>query len=386
MIKKTICYIPILLLTTGQWSPANETPITSSIKTTQTATESFDKKNHKKVSIKKLPWTFFKRHKGKVVFLSAIAAALIYRYFSHTHTGLSEVIHLSNRLLWGVDTRQGTREYMEDRHVTPVTFLDPSNHALEYTISAVFDGHGGDKAATLASKQLISTFNKTPGYGIKERLIKTFDDLNKTIINSGIKDGTTASVCLIVRDKSSGKKTLYTAHAGDSRISVKINHNTPWFSRDHKESDSMERKRLNENGISCEGGYARLSNGNGLNVTRGLGDKIFKEASPQGFISTPDVKEFDITGKTAAIIIGSDGLYDALEKWQKPFEDILRDMQQYTSQEQMTNAAQKLTNLADMHNKTLEQFTHRNKAGTARTVSGQSDNITALPIVVPANP
>lgn len=197
-------------------------------------------------------------------------------------------------LEWGLSARQGDRPYMEDAYHVSVT--------NSKAFFGIFDGHGGKEAANYAAKYLQANIERS----IKENdiiagIVKGFEITDKQILNSGVKSGTTAIIASIVGDK------LYLAWVGDSWATVIRNDSIIYATEDHKPDYAAEKKRIESVGghVSLEGVW-RI---NGLAVSRALGDKPIKDATPGAVISAPSVHTLTIKPGDI-IIVACDGLED----------------------------------------------------------------------------
>ena len=197
-------------------------------------------------------------------------------------------------LEWGVSARQGDRPYMEDAYHVAVT----SSKAL----FGIFDGHGGKEAADYAAKYLPANIKRSiTDDDIPQAMVKGFEATDKQILNSGITSGTTAIIAYIIGDK------LYLGWVGDSWATVIRNGSIIYATEDHKPDQMTEKDRIVSAGgrISLEGVW-RV---NGLAMSRSLGDKPIKDATPGAVISTPSVHTLRIKPGDI-IVVACDGLED----------------------------------------------------------------------------
>jgi protein phosphatase 2C family protein 2/3 len=125
------------------------------------------------------------------------------------------------------------------------------------------------------------------------------------------------------------RNLLTVAHIGDSKACImKIGSNgeilPEWLTVDHKPNMPNELKRIQENGGSLTYLHGnkpyirgadflrRLQNREHpkqLNYSRAFGGKDLK---PYGLSAEPDINHFEIAGDDKLVLIGSDGLWDAL--------------------------------------------------------------------------
>lgn len=69
-------------------------------------------------------------------------------------------VNLGGRVMYGASGMQGYRPEMEDQHTCAVSIPGLDGHAF----FAVYDGHGGDKAAILSEKALLPTIQQQAQY------------------------------------------------------------------------------------------------------------------------------------------------------------------------------------------------------------------------------
>ncbi len=221
-----------------------------------------------------------------------------------------------NCIHFGVSMRQNKRDHMEDRAFR-CRYEDGS------VMFGVCDGHGGKEAAEYASQHIPKNFENSTKERTEDGLIEAFEKTDKDFLKKKINDGSTAVVCLIREED--GKQVLYIANTGDSRLVWCRKYQHGWFerfvlfkgrygvkyveTRDHKPSDPLEKKRINDAGGEVKiWGVPRVC---GLAVSRAIGDLRIKNINPKWVIPTPDVRRFEIT-KDDYIILASDGLWDRI--------------------------------------------------------------------------
>jgi integrin-linked kinase-associated serine/threonine phosphatase 2C len=193
---------------------------------------------------------------------------------------------------------------------------------------AVYDGHGvkGRDAAEGLRKEirrrLISDRSKISKFIKKESVEKYFTNAFKSIqkkltnTNDYELSGTCAVCVLIIEPK------LYVINLGDSRAVLgAINKKSGKkiaieMSIDHKPSRQDETQRIVKSGGEVSdklAGAIRVFRKNddvpGLAVSRSIGDIVAHEC---GVIAEPEVIERDLEAEDAFIVIGSDGVWDAM--------------------------------------------------------------------------
>jgi serine/threonine protein phosphatase PrpC len=215
---------------------------------------------------------------------------------------------------------------MEDRHVTVNslwTQLGTPRAAEDYPRAgffAVYDGHGGVRAARVAetmlhnelTKQLFS-LGRSVGEDeelVHEAIVSAFARTEAEVVACATKrpgmvweDGCTACGVLLLGDR------LYSANLGDSRAVLCRGVSALALTRDHKPGDPAERQR-----IQRAGGFVRTVAGidrvmGDLSVSRALGDLEYK---PHIVSAVPDVVSHVLVDIDAFIIIACDGLWDVL--------------------------------------------------------------------------
>jgi serine/threonine protein phosphatase PrpC len=228
------------------------------------------------------------------------------------------------KIEWGLSSRQGKRNSMEEGHLHEM--MSPSSGLF-----AVFDGHAGSEAATIAEHEFAAIFQKNlNGKKIEKSFEKTFTDLD-AVIQQKTEAGTTAMVAYVNNNK------ITFAWAGDTRALLFVPGEGEFAgeglirlfeSEDHKPipgSDEYERlQKVFGSKIKDwvkEKGVWRLG---GLAVSRSLGDKPYKEKlkAPEALIAMPEVgAEYPFKSGSVAII-ACDGLWDVLSN--NEIEELLR--------------------------------------------------------------
>ena len=224
------------------------------------------------------------------------------------------------------------------------------------SLYAVFDGHGGGMVSETAKNTFADHFFALLGEGsLRESWFNTFQATEESYRALDLKEETGGSKRLEGREGSTcnaafirGNK-LSTANAGDSRcVLCQKNGSAIAMSTDHKPTDAAEYIRLQENGFKVvRGRIYRIDTGKGgLNLSRALGDFHYENGVP----FTPDVYFKTLTEEDELLILGTDGLWDAMTN-QEACKVARR-------QKNMDRAAAELTRVALMN--------------------GSSDNITAI--------
>ena len=184
-------------------------------------------------------------------------------------------------------------------------------------IFAVFDGHGGARAAKLLARQLPGALQKAHdakragehdgGLILAASAARdAFADIDGRILSQGWDDGSCACVALL---SSSGRR-LQLLQVGDCNAMI-VSRDTAGaptlLCRSHRPTEAAEAARLQAAGtlISATG---RIG---GLAVCRAFGDRELKESLPSGsLISEPEVSAHALSPVDALLILGCDGLWD----------------------------------------------------------------------------
>ncbi|CAE7899283.1 unnamed protein product [Symbiodinium sp. KB8] len=186
-----------------------------------------------------------------------------------------------------------------------------------YTCLAVFDGHGGDKAATLAQSHLPKQLNEhlqrtadkeqaaIDAFHAVEELMHEELAGEASMLPSGTSSGTVACVALF-RDKE-----VILVNLGDCRAVVCESSKVATTTKDHSpDKNKMEKQRLNDSGVSVESGYVDGK----VQVSRALGDLTGKTGHKiRGLMCTPDVTIIEVKDTTEFLILATDGIWDGIQ-------------------------------------------------------------------------
>ncbi|XP_059167936.1 LOW QUALITY PROTEIN: protein phosphatase 1L-like [Physella acuta] len=214
---------------------------------------------------------------------------------------------------------QGRRKTMEDR-------FNSISHNFEnnYSVYAVFDGHGGEFAAEYIEEQLFCSIRKEFTQGS----FQNDPDLVKQVLTSVIRTVDAQLVCLS-RDRMdlSGSTGIIVfqkgnhitvANIGDSRaVMCDTKGNVVALSTDHKPSDPKEQQRIvDAGGFVTFNGVWRVAGV--LATSRAFGDYPLKQ---RRFVTVePEFRVYDIQeSKPHFIILATDGLWDVFSN-----EDAVR--------------------------------------------------------------
>jgi serine/threonine protein phosphatase PrpC len=216
---------------------------------------------------------------------------------------------------------QGWRNSHEDAH-----FMQQEKDSWSHF--GVLDGHGGTKAARLASAELPKRlFQATKGRkGVQgvgvEKVKDAFLDTDawlKERMNNGKEDSGSTCVTAGVRRQGDGKFACFIANAGDSRgILVRRKDRVVVASEDHKPDRADEKERINAAGgrVSEEGpeNCARLDGS--LAVSRSFADFQYKQddklkPSEQKVSCVPELY-FNTLDAGDIVLLACDGIFDVM--------------------------------------------------------------------------
>lgn len=226
-----------------------------------------------------------------------------------------EVQTLENLMRMAHADTIGRRPMMEDASRIELQYFDSSS----FVLLELFDGHGGRSSSTMSSNMLHTILYDNLRFyemktqlhecffedGVANALTVSFLDMNDTLRQSGVFDGTTALVVLYHRPTD----TMFFANAGDTRA-VLVSSRTGLAMRmtvDHVPVLPEETDRIRKMGgfVSPEG----RTNGM-LAVSRALGDSVLYpivSAEPHIAIVHNVRRDF------SHLIMACDGLWDVLD-------------------------------------------------------------------------
>ena len=219
----------------------------------------------------------------------------------------SKVAHAAGRSSWfGSSSIQGRRPSQEDRCFARERM--PGGCSF----FAVYDGHGGDRAARFATDVMCERFVNSAAFkklDIVKALKQAFHQTETEFLNiagrEGLRDGTTAIVAVVQED------TLTVAHVGDSRGVLCRGGKAVVLTEDHKPDLEPEKRRIEALGgfVSFIGCWRAMGI---LAMSRAIGDLFLKP-----YVSAePDVRAMPIVAADEFIVLASDGVYDVLNNEQ----------------------------------------------------------------------
>ncbi|MGI8563943.1 MAG: PP2C family serine/threonine-protein phosphatase [Candidatus Dormibacter sp.] len=195
------------------------------------------------------------------------------------------------RLTVAVAEAQGARGSMEDRHQLRLT----SDGAW----GAIFDGHGGARAAELAAAEAAQLLpNLSPGDALRRLAELTAQE--------------TSGACAVAFRLQADR--LEVANLGDCELALVRSGGIETLTKVHRLSDRDERQRVLAAGAAIEGPYVvDPRTGDGVMPTRVLGDQPYHHL---GVSSEPD--ECATQFSEGWLIAACDGLWDVLDPAELP--------------------------------------------------------------------
>ena len=183
----------------------------------------------------------------------------------------------------------------------------------ECSFFAVYDGHGGDRAASFAKDTMHQHLVKSSGFKANDMisaLRQAFQETEREFLNiagrESLRDGTTA-VCAVVQ-RGAKEDTLTVAHVGDSRGVLCRAGCAMAITEDHKPELEPEKARIEGLGgfVSFIGCWRAMGI---LAMSRAIGDLFLKP-----YVSAePDVSSIALRLDDEFIVIASDGIFDVFD-------------------------------------------------------------------------
>ena len=207
-------------------------------------------------------------------------------------------------------TEKGNRPYQEDRHATLA-----GSGAVDSSLYAVFDGHGGSRAAHFCKENMLryavadESFAKEPSRALSDAFVRCDAEFSQIARAKMLSDGTTACVASV------HNRRVIVANAGDSRaIIVQSGGRALCMSDDHKPDRADEERRIRSlGGKVVHWGRWRVEGV--LAVSRAIGD-----VSLQPYVTcVPEVVERALSSEDEYLVLASDGVWDVMHN-----EDVAR--------------------------------------------------------------
>lgn len=214
----------------------------------------------------------------------------------------------------------GHRDEMEDGYIFADNFLQKRG----CTYFAVYDGHGGRGCVDYVLEYLHLNLTNELGAAtehlvahhdkVRDALTRAFSVTDQQVLQHGIHtSGCTACSCLVLKDETTAKRTLYTAHVGDARAVIARGGRGDRLTSmsDHKATDPEEKKRVLDAGGTV---YNERVNGQ-LAISRAFGDHQLKAPFlTQSVVSnSPDITVLELTEEDNFVIVACDGLWDVMD-------------------------------------------------------------------------
>ncbi|EEF34068.1 probable protein phosphatase 2C 25 isoform X1 [Ricinus communis] len=213
---------------------------------------------------------------------------------------ISEVMEVEEDC-YSVYCKRGKRGHMEDRFSASVNF----NGVSKQGFFGVYDGHGGANAADFACKNLEKNvmdevLNRCDNNGIEMAIRNGYLSTDKEFLNQSDSGGACCVTAMIY------KGDLVVSNAGDCRAVISRGGVAEALTSDHQPSRLDERDRIQSLGGYVDYCHGRWRIQGSLAVTRGIGDKHFKEF----VIAEPETQILRINPDCEFLILASDGLWD----------------------------------------------------------------------------
>ncbi|KAE8769845.1 putative protein phosphatase 2C 32 [Hordeum vulgare] len=209
------------------------------------------------------------------------------------------------------------RVEMEDRHVAAVALGGDRAQAL----FAVFDGHGGKRAAEFAADNMPRIVaeeleRSTRGGGgagraavegaVRRAYLRTDEEFSSSS-NSKNREQAGGGACCVTALLRDGGRQLVVSGAGDCRAVLSRAGRAEALTDDHRASRQDERDRIEalKGGLvlNCRGTWRVQGS---LAVTRGIGDAHLKP----WVVAEPETTTVDVGADCELLILASDGLWD----------------------------------------------------------------------------
>ncbi len=188
----------------------------------------------------------------------------------------------------------GGRLEMEDEHVLEVDSASPLR-----VVGAVFDGHGGSAVARLAAGRFPALFRASLPEGPEAAMRAAYEGLQREA--AGLRGGAVAATFYVDGPR------ITVANAGDAHIVNVSGAEATRFTEEHRITNKTELERVVDAGARIWGPYVCVPEGDGLMVTRSLGDFEFQRV---GLLSDPVVSTRPL--EPGFLVAACDGLWDVM--------------------------------------------------------------------------
>jgi len=199
----------------------------------------------------------------------------------------------------------GGRLEMEDEHVLEVGSEGPLR-----VLGAVFDGHGGSAVARLAARRFPALFRDALAGGPEAALRAALAGVHREA--EGLRGGAAAATFYV------DGPLVTVANAGDAHVVTVSGDTAVRLTEEHRITNEAELHRVVAAGATIWGPYVCLPSGDGLMVTRSLGDFEFERV---GIIPEPVVSTHPL--RPGFLVAACDGLWDVMTAEELP--GLLRD-------------------------------------------------------------
>jgi serine/threonine protein phosphatase PrpC len=215
----------------------------------------------------------------------------------------------------GVFESRGRRPSQEDTHLIDLNFALQLNDGVERSLFAVFDGHLGAEAPTIARDTFGDTLtaNLQAGADSVSATIQTYYSIDELVVSTGTFSGCTAVTALLEG------RDLTVANAGDSRALLinMENGSVSRLSHDHNLSDKSELHRAVNAGAEVIGDKIQVESGGyicDINVLRSLGDGLCGDIiSPE-----PHYSKITLQPGNYKLVLECDGIWNFIDDQEIP--------------------------------------------------------------------
>ncbi|OQS00689.1 hypothetical protein THRCLA_05884 [Thraustotheca clavata] len=276
------------------------------------------------------------------------------------------------------------RRTNEDKFlIVPDLPINAQDIAISRALVAVFDGHGGPRAAEYLKTHFADYFVNDSLYGIDTRgalqsacCLIDAAFLKEAETLGPVNDGSTAIIVVIEQLRENNTMLLTTANIGDSRAVLYSNENPPKaLSLDQTAGRDDEAKRvyasggfvayknkyrahaselsgisrsmrqLHESWMQSMGRPLRVYPG-GVMCSRSIGDLNCKQANV--LICEPEITRLDLTRDHTCLVVASDGVWSVVspKKIDSRIRASLRTTKEEASQIQAVDVSETIVNLA----------------------------------------